>query len=327
MPLRNFQYDEILRDYDKKQFRHKHNLDKRIQKAYREIPRLKEIDEEIASFSIQKAKFLLFSEGEPFDLHKKIEKLSKEKEELLFSHGFPKDYLQMHYDCSLCKDTGFIDNKKCSCFQKAAVDLLYTQSNLANILEKENFNLFSFDYYSDTIVNEITGQTVLDVAKHAVGISKQFVANFDKKFENLIFFGNTGVGKTFLSHCIAKELIDSGHSVIYFSAYDLISLLEKNAFSKNKEFDNNTYVLDCDLLIIDDLGTELTNSFVGSQLFMCLNERIQNQKSTIISTNLRMDEFSERYSERVFSRISSHYTMLKLFGDDIRLQKRLSGGK
>lgn len=327
MPLKNFQYDEILREYDKKQFRHKHELDRRIQEAFDRIPRLKEIEAEIADLSIKKAKSLLFSQGKPFDLSREIEKLSRERKDLLLLNGFAEDYLQMHYDCPICKDTGFVGNKKCSCFQQAAVDLLYRQSNLDRLLKKENFSLFSFDYYSDTIEEEGAGKSPLQAAKHAVAVSKAFIADFDKRFENLIFFGHTGVGKTFLSHCIAKELIDSGHSVIYFSAYDLVSVLEKNAFSQNKEFDNNHYVLDCDLLIIDDLGTELTNSFVGSQLFMCLNGRIQNQKSTIISTNLSIDELIERYSERLFSRISSYYTMLKLLGHDIRLQKRLSGGK
>ena len=136
------------------------------------------------------------------------------------------------------------------------------------------------------------------------------------------------MGKTFLSHCIAKELIDSAHSVIYFSAFELFDTFAKNTFRKGVKEDEQaelySYIFDCDLLIIDDLGTELTNSFVSSQLFLTINERLLRKKSTIISTNLPIDIFADTYSERVFSRITSNYKMLKLIGDDIRIQKKLS---
>ena len=135
------------------------------------------------------------------------------------------------------------------------------------------------------------------------------------------------MGKTFLSHCIARDLIDSSHSVIYFSAYDLFDLLAQNTFTRSEDSaELNEHIFDCDLLIIDDLGTELTNSFVTSQLFLCINERLLREKSTLISTNLSLKQFKETYSERVFSRISSNYTMVKLIGNDIRIQKKLKGG-
>ena len=122
---------------------------------------------------------------------------------------------------------------------------------------------------------------------------------------NLFLYGSTGVGKTFLSHCIASELLKTAHCVLYFSAFDLFDRLAQTAFSRKSETDpGDDFILDCDLLIIDDLGTELTNSFVSSQLFLCINERISRRKSTIISTNLKLEDFSATYSERTFSRIS-----------------------
>ena len=250
-----------------------------------------------------------------------------ERTEILEQHGYPKDYLNMHYDCPLCKDTGYIGSEKCTCFRKAAVDLLYTQSNIRSILNTENFNFFSFDYYSPDFMDAASGITSLDSAKNAYEKSWDFIHDFPCG-NNLLIYGDTGVGKTYLTHCIAKELLDRSFFVLYFTSFDLFDLLSKNAFDKNAEAaDMAQFVFDCDLLIIDDLGTELTNSFISSQLFCCINERIINKKSTIISTNLTMEDFLDTYSERTFSRVTSNYTMLKLVGNDIRIQKRLLGGK
>ena len=149
--------------------------------------------------------------------------------------------------------------------------------------------------------------------------------NFSSEFHNLLLYGDTGVGKTFLSHCIAKELIDASYSVIYFSAVQLFEHFAENTFGGKREehSDGLAPIYECDLLIIDDLGTELTNAFTASQLFACINERILRRKATIISTNLALDDIKSIYSERIFSRLSSSYTMLRLTGDDIRIQKKL----
>ena len=229
--------------------------------------------------------------------------------------------------CPICQDTGYVGSQKCSCFKKAEIELLYTQSNLKEILEKENFDHFSFDFYSDTITNDSTGLTERETARRAYNLAKDFVAGFDNTFENLFFYGDTGVGKTFLSHCIAHELPESAHCVLYFSAFDLFDFLAGSAFSRKNDTPDDELIFDCDLLIIDDLGTELTNSFVSSQLFLCINERIMRKKSTIISTNLKLEDFSATYSERTFSRIASNYRMTKLVGKDIRIQKIFLGGK
>lgn len=325
MSLKNSQYDAIIREYNKKQIYHRHIQDLHLKEIYNELPQVQNVDKSISSLSVACAKKLL--EGDDTALHllkTEIHQLSLKRRELLEMNGYPADYLELQYDCSDCKDTGYIDNQKCHCFKKASIHLLYSQSNIKEVLKHENFDCFSYDFYSDSKVNETTGLTPIETAKNAVSIAKEFIATFNKEFRNLFFYGDTGVGKTFLSNCIAKELIDSSHSVIYFSAFGLFDLFAKNTFSKDGDTENShAQVYDCDLLIIDDLGTELTNSFVSSQLFLCINERLLRKKSTIISTNLTLDTIIETYSERTFSRISSNYTMIKLVGEDIRIKKRL----
>ena len=154
--------------------------------------------------------------------------------------------------------------------------------------------------------------------------------NFDKSFENILLCGTVGIGKTFLSNCIAKEILDQGHSVLYLSAFQLFDLMAKNSFSGNAHQEDMVakqypHIFESDLLIIDDLGTELANSFTMTGFFLVINERILRKKSTIISTNLSPEEILTTYTERCASRIISNYTMLKLSGSDIRLKKKLGG--
>ena len=304
MALTNAQYDEIMRGYDKRQLRNKYIHDKRIEEAYRKAPRLREIDSEIASASVRQAYRLMDGDENALAaLRLAIEDYKEERAALLSTLGYPLDYFEPIYTCPDCHDTGYIDGQKCHCFKQAIINTVYSQSNIREILSRENFSTLSFDYYSDEQKNPATGLSALATAKLAVTNCHEFIDNFENKPKNIFFYGNTGVGKTFLSNCIAKELLDAGYSVIYFTAFQLF---------------------DCDLLIIDDLGTELSNSFTTSQLFLCVNERILRQKSTIISTNLNLEQIAEIYSERTLSRISSNYSFIKLFGDDIRIKKRLS---
>lgn len=324
--LTNSQYDEIIREYNKKQLANMHDLNRRKNEAYGSSSAFQEIDDRISSLSVKKARNVLLAgeEASIDSLKESIQVLSNERAALLASLGYPADFLDMHYHCVNCQDTGYVDNKKCYCFKQAAIEMLYTQSNMKEILEVENFDHFSYEYYSPAITDPSTALSSLESMTETVAICKNFVQQFDSEYHNLFLYGATGVGKTFLSNCIAKELIDTYHSVIYFTAFQLFDLLAKNTFSKENDTDDfYEYVFECDLLIIDDLGTELTNSFVSSQLFLCLNERILRKKSTIISTNLPIDIFIETYSERVFSRISTYYTIRKLFGDDIRIQKSI----
>ena len=324
MALTNSQYDQIMRSYESKQRTARLRLEKTKADIYAAVPGIKELEDKIASFSVRQARLLL--DGDANALHTLKDQLAKAREKraaLLAQAGFSPDDLMPVYECPDCQDTGYIGNQRCHCFKQAAIDLIYTQSNIKQILETENFDTLTFDFYSDTPVDPSTGRSPLENAKLAAAACHSFVEQFDQTFENLFFYGFTGVGKTFLSNCVAKALMDRGHSVLYFTSFQLFNILEESKFHQNadaKQQENDLFT--CDLLIIDDLGTELTNSFSVSQLFLCLNERLLRKRSTIISSNLDLDKLFDTYSERNFSRIISNYTLLKLTGADIRLQKR-----
>lgn len=325
MALNNSQYDMILRSYEQKQVHSRDMLDKRRKIVYNQLPELKEIHDSISLLSVNQAKKLLNGDEKALaDLKKQLRLLVEQKTELLVSAGYPADYLEPVYECPDCKDTGYIGNRKCHCLQKAIIDLLYTQSNLKNILQRENFDTFSFAYYSDNHVDPVTGRSALANIRNAHYIAHEFVDTFGKDFRNLFLYGDTGVGKTFLTNCIARELMNKAFSVIYLTAFEFFDTLAKSRFDRDNDAEMmNEHIFDCDLLIIDDLGTELTNAFTVSQLFLCINERLLRRKSTIISTNLSLESLVDIYSERTFSRITSNYTMLKITGDDIRIKKKL----
>lgn len=325
MALTNSQYNTIIRTYEQRQLHTRDILEERQAAVYQNIPEYKHIKDSISELSVKQArKMLEGDENALSELKKQIRALSARAKEILVASGYPEDYLDPVYECPDCKDTGYIGNEKCHCFKRAVIDLLYTQSNLKHILAKENFEHFSFAYYSQNHKDPKTGSSSLANIQKAHAAAVDFVETFGKEFRNLFFYGDTGVGKTFLSNCIAKELIDRSYSVIYLSSFDLFDILAKSKFEKDDAADQmNHHIFDCDLLIIDDLGTELANSFTVSQLFLCLNERLLHHKSTIISTNLSLESLVEIYSERTFSRITSNYTLLKLTGDDIRIKKKL----
>lgn len=329
MPLSNQQHQALMRRYDETQLRNRRILNARKEEVYQEIPRMAEIEKEIAGISIRQARRLLAGDEQALpQLKERLQELSREKARLLAEYHFDPDYLKPIYDCADCRDTGYLpDGGKCRCFLQASIDLLYTQSNIREVLETENFNTFRMEYYSST-PDPNTGYSPRDAASKAVETAKDFIRRFPYEPGNLLLCGNTGTGKTFLTNCIAKEILEQSHSVLYFSATQLFHQLGTAFFSREDASSTNSIqedVLDCDLLIIDDLGTELTNAFVASSLFSCLNERHVRKKATIISTNLSLKDLRDKYSERISSRISLNYQLIKLLGDDIRVKKRLSG--
>ena len=322
MSLNNSQYNAIMRIYNQRQFQDKYEQDQRREEVYQKVAQIRQIEDEISSQAVRCARKLLDGDtNAKEELKQHIEDLREQKEVLLSAFGFPADYMEMHYVCPECQDTGYVDGKKCRCFKKEEIRLLYSQSNIEEVLLRENFDSFSYEYYDDRVVIPEIQMTVADYMRQVHTWCKEYVENFEKKGGNLIFTGSTGVGKTFLTNCIAKALIDQYQSVIYLSSNDLFDVFSKNKFHYDTEEemkDMYQYILDCDLLIIDDLGTELNNTFVSSQLFYCINERLLRKKSTIISTNLSMTMLRDTYSDRISSRIISQYSIIPLYGDDIR---------
>lgn len=329
MGLKNYQYNKILRQYDMKQFKSRHDLEARKTALYNTLPALKELDDEMVTNSVQSARLAIMGDEAAIERLKQANiDLSMRKMELLIEHGYPGDYLTPRYECSDCNDTGYVGNEKCHCFKQAIVDLVYSQSNIKAVLEKENFSTYSLDYFSADDKDPVSGLTPYANAQRVLAAVNHFIDTFDTSYRNVLLYGNTGVGKTFMANCIAKELLDRGHTIIYLTSFQLFNILEKQAFQKDEEGQEAgnqlDYILDCDLLIIDDLGTELSNSFTNTKLFLVINERHLREKSTIISTNLPIESIKTTYSERIYSRITSDYMCLKLFGDDIRIKKRFS---
>lgn len=323
MPLSNAQYDTLMREYNRRQLFHANELSLRKTEVYHSVPRIEEIDSEVNSVAAGYARRRI--EGDTSassNLHRELSALKKEREKLLTAHGYPADYLTMQYTCPDCQDTGYIQNKKCHCFLQAAVDLLYTQSNLQSQLQKENFSSLDFSLYSKKIHPSLN-RSVADYMKEVVAYCKSYAKNFSKHTENILFTGMTGVGKTFLSNCIAKAVLDQCYSVVYLTSIQLFDIFSKSTFSQEEDEEKvDHYILDSDLLIIDDLGTELYNSFTVSKLFYCINERLSAGKHTIISTNLNPTELRDIYSERIASRLLGYYHLIPLFGEDIRIQKK-----
>ncbi len=323
MGLTTEKYNEIMRDYERKRIDAHNELEERTNKLYIKYPKLKDLNDEISSFSLRSAKALILEEkGSMSDIKSELARLISLKEQMLVEAGYDKNYLSMNYSCKDCKDTGFIDGEKCHCLKNKIIAALYNQSNIKAQLKKENFSKFNLDCYSEQFIDSNTKISARQNMLEIYDIAKDYINNFDSIFKNLFIYGETGVGKTFLTNCIAKELIDTSHSVIYMSAINLFDVLAKNTFNRfgDAEMDMQTKdLLECDLLVIDDLGTEMVNSFTTSSFFNLINERFLRQKSVIISSNLSIGQLREMYSERVFSRIASNYTLLKIFGNDLRL--------
>ena len=320
MSLTNTQYDSIMRSYARRRANSRLDLENRLEQIHKQIPTLSEFDASIATLHTQKVRASVESDSESLaSSGKKLEELLQERLKLLSAHGYTPSDLEPHYTCPDCQDTGYIGSEKCHCFLQAEIELLYHQSHLNQILERENFHTFSYSWYE--------GKD-LDIMKRNVMEVRLFLEHFDTQFENLLLLGDVGTGKTFLSNCIAKELLDSCHSVVYLTAFELFELLSRSVFGSGRNGEayrqNDPYLFDCDLLIIDDLGTELSNSFTVSQLFLCINERILRRKSTLISSNLDIEALRNIYSERTLSRIISYYTIRQLPGKDIRIKKKLS---
>lgn len=262
-------------------------------------------------------------------LEQRIEAIKKENLELqaakaqaLTAAGFPADYTDLKFSCIKCNDTGYEGINMCSCMKKALVKEAYNSSGLGKVLNTQTFKNFDLSYYDET--DRVNMQSILEK-------SKQYVTDFGKsgKESNLLFIGTTGLGKTHITTAIAKGVIDKGFDVVYDSAQNIIRAFEMDRFEKNEEAVAETQrYFDCDLLIIDDLGTEFKNSFTQSCLYNLLNTRINAGKCMIISTNIDSTaKLLETYDDRITSRLMGNFRPFKFVGRDIRIQKAKNTAK
>lgn len=317
MALTVSQYNIIMRQYEERQTRNRHLLEERLRHIYQSIDGYQSLDESVASISVSQGKKMLAGDNAALEqLKEKLHTLAADRARLLVANGYPEDFLQPVYDCPDCKDTGYVNGQKCHCFRQAEISLLYEQSNLKQMLKKENFDTLSYSCFEGE---------ALTAYRQSVEKCKNFAANFKTCYQNLFFYGTVGTGKTFLSNCIARECIEKGCSVIYFSASNLFELLSRNAYNYKNQEEMSSLCSDlytCDLLVIDDLGTETATAFTLSHFFTCLNERLLRRKSIIISTNLSLEDCRNRYQDRIFSRITSNFDFCKLTGPDIRMYRK-----
>lgn len=297
------EYDELLRQ-------DRAERDARIAEVYERVPEIRELDESRGATALE-----IVRSGDLTNITDAFAKIRSEKERLLREAGFPADYMEIRYRCPDCKDTGYSDGRKCHCLLARENRVLYAQSNLEKILEKENFGTLDESLYSKP-----------EHMKKVVTYCRRYVSEYgsDKSTlkKNVLFTGSTGTGKTFLCNCIAKELMEKNISVIYLSAIELFDVMAQARVQHTDDvMINELYerIFECDVLVIDDLGSELTNSLTNSNLFYLLNGRLLSGRATLISTNLNIDELRDEYTERVTSRIISAYDIIPVRGDDIRL--------
>ena len=323
----------ILRKYEQKRLSAEQDLESRKKILYSKNKRLEEIDSELGKSAIDTAKSILSSEKSTLKTFiTKKNSLQKERASILASLGKSPDYLLPAFECTICSDTGYLtstfSNEQCNCLKQELFNLEFNTYNMGN-LEKENFDNFDCKFYSDIVDSEkydsdiSPRENILNIKKTA----ESFITNFDNPDEkNLLFRGPAGLGKTFLSNCIANVLLKKKRTVLYQTAPVLLD--EVISYRLNKPDANPNIVkniLNADLLIVDDLGTENINSMKFTELFNIVNTRLLNQNmkitKTIISTNFSLQEMYSIYDERIVSRVVGHYTVCKFFGDDIRLKK------
>ncbi len=331
MALTNSQYSKIMRSYEEKQNASRLLQDSRTSEIFRKVPEYKRLEDEAVDASMEYARAVLLGTGSESDgamdkLRARIDKITEDKGRLLIKNGYPADYLKPVYVCPDCKDTGYIGTQKCHCFKQAIVDLLYSQSNIKEAVQNDNLENFSLEWYSKTDIDPVSNKSAYDLMSANYRAAENFVKNFPSDQEqNLLLYGEVGLGKTFLSRCIANELLKTGHTVLYLSApqlFDVFGEALRKHYFEGEPSELKNYILNCDLLIVDDLGSEMTNEFTISNLNICINERHLGNHSTILSSNLTPNQIKETYGERNFSRIAGTYQPLRFYGRDIRMRKR-----
>ena len=325
---------EILGEYEQKKMKEEFDALRKKEELFKKYPKLQQIDSKIVTLTLSKAKELIKNNNKKVveSTDKEIKKLKEEKNNFLKELNISKEEFEPVYECSTCKDTGYIRNEDfsvtmCHCLKQRLYNEQFNKANMAN-LESQNFDNFS-DFLYSTEINEekyhakISPRENINLIKN---ICINFINNFDDKNQkNLLFTGGTGLGKTFLSSCIANEIIKKGKNVLYQTAPVMLDSILDYRFGKVKDSNIIENILNVDLLIIDDLGTESMNNIKFAELFNIINTRLLNQNNvtkTIISTNLSLNNLYKNYDERIVSRIIGNYDICYFFGEDIRFKKR-----
>lgn len=320
MGYNNSVYKKIYEEYSQKYLIARQRADDRARELRSVIPELARLDKELSLVGIEILQASL-SGGDTMSkiaqIREKNEALQVKRGALLEAYGYPADYSDVKYECAACCDTGFIENTMCSCMKEALVLAGIENSGFASLIREQSFDNFSLDYYKKSPAH-------LDRMTWNRDFLIRYADTFDVRTSpSILMMGGTGLGKTHLSSAVARRVIERGSDVFYTGAIDLFSQFETQRF-KTYTNDPNELIeryFECDLLIIDDLGTEIINQFTVSTLYNLLNDRLSRKKPTIISTNLSKDDIQKKYTDRITSRMFGEYQVLFFMGTDVRAQK------
>lgn len=320
--------------YQRKRDQKEAELQNRKNIIYQENPELENMDDKVKLLNLELTKNTVLGNIKAAQLSRvALENAKEERRIYMQEHEIDPQDLKLKHECDICKDRGYVEKlgifEKCICLKRLQEQLRYRKSNLRRRVDKENFRTFKIDKFDDTIEYEISPElNIKKTARAQIEIilaqSLNFIENFDNEnTKSFIFYGGVGLGKSFMCSAIAKEMMDKGKSVVYYTANELVDMLQLYTFDRESFFKEHIIedyrdLDDVDLLIIDDLGAELTNNFVKTSLFNIINNRIIKDKKLIISTNLNPMELKERYDERIFSRIIMYTDAYKFVGEDLR---------
>ena len=299
--------------------------------VYARLPRVAEIDGLLRRTMAQVIAAALREGGDPAaqvaDIRRKNQALQAEQAQLLTGHGFPADALEDKPLCARCGDSGWVGSDMCDCLKVLCAQEQIKELSQLLDLGEQSFDTFDLGFYSPEVW-PAWGRSPRENMEKVLKICRDYAQNFGRYyFNNLFLSGSTGLGKTFLSACIARTVSENGVSVVYDTAGEVFARFEAQKFSRDEEDarearDDTRRYLRCDLLILDDLGSELTTPFVQSALYQLVNSRLTAEKRTVISSNLTMDDVRGRYSPQIASRLEGEYRVLPFFGEDIRLQRK-----
>lgn len=295
----------------------------RIDEIGEKLPEINEIQRKLAQIGLNISKVFLYSADKQTDMEKLMQEsleLQEQKKNILKKNGYSEDALDIQYTCPACKDTGFIGSRRCKCHNELLKDI--ERAELAKIapIDDCTFDTFDIQYYPQQVMEN--GISPRDKAEKIKNSCRKYAANFTTASPNVMFMGGTGLGKTHLSLAIANVVINRGYSVVYGTAQNILSDLQKENFGRDDDIRYyEKAVLGCDLLILDDLGTEFKSAYTVACLYNIINSRLSAKLPTIISTNFTVEELEEKYDQRITSRITGEYNKLILVGNDIRYMK------
>lgn len=300
--------------------------DKRREEIYSKLPRVREIERELAQTGFRAAKAVVSGEDTREQLIKLRDanlRLQGELKVLLVSNGYTTADLEEQYKCMRCSDKGYVDGVMCSCMKTLLRDTAFSELNALSPLALSSFDTFSLDYYSNE--PDENGNIPRKRMEKIYNFCKDYAENFTLKSGSVYMEGATGLGKTHLSLAIARTVIEKGYGVIYCSLPDIVTKIERERYSYDYETGTLTHLENCDLLILDDLGTEYPTAFTKSCVYNLVNKRLLLQKPTIINTNLTKKEIKGLYSDRLISRMLGEQVYFKFIGKDIRVKKGRTG--